>query len=74
MRRIEFDVRNIVNAISALRDDLEYFLNSDLAGVAYFSPASRKETAVLDGENDGFEEGSILIVEWAVDKDIVLIA
>jgi hypothetical protein len=73
MRRIEFDVRNIMNAISALRDDLEYLLNPNLARVAYLSRASCKETAVLDGENYGFKEGSILIVEWAIDKDIMLV-
>lgn len=51
---------------SAFGNDVENFINPDLASVVSFERAPGLKPAVGDGEDDGFEEVLVLEVKRAV--------
>ena len=68
--RVRFNSRDIMDAIVALGDDFEDFVNSNLAGIVDFQGAPRPKVAGEDRKNDCFEESTVMAVKRTIDENI----
>ena len=66
----EADRRDIVNAVGALPYEAYDLVEPYLASIIDLKSATSDEAEIAHSKNDGVENGFVLIVERAVDKDV----
>jgi len=71
--RVWFCPGDVVNTPMAFPDDARDLPDPHLAGVVNFQRASRPQAALKGGEHEGLENGLIIAVERAVDKNVLVV-
>lgn len=59
-----------MDAILALANDADYFVEPRVTGVVYFKRALSAKTQLVNGKNDGVENGLVDRIEGAIDEYI----
>ena len=73
-RRIAIDLRprDVMNAISAFRNDLADLVEAILGRIVGFKRATGAETRSDDREDNGVEKGAVVGIERTIDEDVAV--
>ena len=59
-----------MNAESAVADDLVQLIHPDLTPVIFLASATCNESAIVNGEDQSFQQLVISAIKWDVEEDI----